>query len=277
MSHYLITGHEGFIGKNLVREITSLGHTFVGFEKSQADSKDWKNQILDILSFTHFDGIYHVGACSDTLEQNVNYMMFLNYEVTRYISDLAKKFGIKIVYSSSAACYGTDGSNPANLYAWSKYAGEQYIKEARTGVSLRYFNVFGPGEENKGRMASVGFQSYEKYYVDKSVKEIELFPLRPQRDFIHVDDVVLANLWAMEKCEIGNVYDVGTTTPVDFETFMNEFGIPYTYTPAESIPNGYQFYTRANPEKIIPGWSPKSEIKSRIRDYKKYLDNKERE
>jgi ADP-L-glycero-D-manno-heptose 6-epimerase len=275
MSHYLITGNQGFIGKNLAGRIISLGHTFVGLEKTDLGKEDWQKNILDIFTSNKFDGIYHVGACSDTLEQDVNYMMFLNYEVTRFISDVAKKFGIKIVYSSSAACYGTDGSNPANLYAWSKYAGEQYIKAAGTGVSLRYFNVFGPGEENKGRMASVAYQSYKKYYVDKSVKEIELFPLRPQRDFIHVDDVVSANIWAMEKCEAGNVYDVGTTTPVDFETFMNEFGIPYTYTTADSIPHGYQFYTRANPEKIIPGWSPKSEIKSRIRDYKKYLDNRE--
>lgn len=275
MSHYLITGNLGFIGKNLVEKIISLGHTFVGLEKTDLEKEDWQKNILSIFTSNKFDGIYHIGACSDTLEQNVNYMMFLNYEVTRFISDLAKELKIKIVYSSSAACYGTDGSNPANLYAWSKYAGEQYIKASGTGISLRYFNVFGPGEENKGRMASVAYQAYEKYYVDRTSSEIELFPLRPQRDFIHVDDVVSANIWAMEKCEAGNVYDVGTTTPIGFEMFMDEFGIPYTYTPVESIPAGYQFHTKANPEKLIPGWSPKSEIKSRIRDYKKYLDSRD--
>lgn len=275
MSHYLITGNRGFIGRNIAQEIVLLGHTFIGLEKADVQREDWQTHILDIFNSNQFDGIFHVGACSDTLESDVNYMMFLNFEVTRFISDLARERSIKIVYSSSAACYGTDGKLPANLYAWSKYVGEQYIKASGTGVSLRYFNVFGPGEENKDRMASVAYQSYKKYYVDKSVREIELFPLRPQRDFIHVHDIVSANLWAMKNCENGHIYDVGTTTPVDFETFMNEFGIPYTYTSGDSIPAGYQFYTKANPEKLIPGWSPKSEIKSRIRDYKKYLDNRE--
>jgi ADP-L-glycero-D-manno-heptose 6-epimerase len=273
MSHYLITGNEGFIGRNLAREIVSLGHTFTGLEKTHVQREDWQTHILDIFNSNQFDGIFHVGACSDTLEYDVNYMMFLNYEVTRFISDLAKEKSIKIVYSSSAACYGTAGKLPANLYAWSKYVGEQYIKACGTGVSLRYFNVFGPGEEDKGRMSSVAFQAHEKFYAKKEISQMKLFPLNPTRDFIHVDDVVYANIFAMDHCENGNVYDVGTTTPVPFESFMEEFEIPYVYTSEDQIPHGYQFHTKASPEKLIPGWSPKSEIKERIRDYKLHLAN----
>ncbi len=274
MAHYLVTGQKGFIGKNLWSRLISLGHKLEGLEIKNVQQENWKERIQIIFDKQQIDGIFHVGACADTLEQNVNYMMFLNFEITRYLADIATEMGIKLVYSSSAANYGIDERElPANLYAWSKYCGEQYIKSSGCGVSLRYFNVFGPGEEHKDRMASVAYQAYKGFYLTKEISGMKLFPFNPKRDFIHVFDVVEANILAMENYLPGHVFDVGTTDPVQFELFMDIFKIPYYYSSPEEIPNGYQFYTRANPEKLVPGWQPKSEIKQRIIDYKNYLDN----
>ena len=107
-------------------------------------------------------------------------MMLLNYEVTKYITDLCYEHMIPLVYSSSAANYGTNEQYPSNLYGWSKYAGEGYVV-SRGGVALRYFNVYGPGEEDKGRMASVAYQMYKRY---QNGDEIKLFPKKPLRDFV---------------------------------------------------------------------------------------------
>jgi len=274
MATYIVTGHLGFIGKRLSNTLTESGNTVIGFEIEDALSPEWTNNLNIIFDENPIDGVFHVGACSDTLERDVNKMMFLNFEVSKHLYNLCKTHGVKMVYSSSAANYGTDGTLPANLYAWSKYTAEKYIEDF--GVCLRYFNVFGPGEENKGRMASVGFQAYKKYFISCEIEEMLLFPGNPKRDFIYIDDVVNANVHAMEISESGT-YDIGTTTPIGFEIFMEEFGIPYRYTDPDQIPEGYQFFTKANREKILPGWSPKFGIKDRIGHYKLYLQSQEYE
>lgn len=274
MGNYLVTGNLGFIGRNLERELLNRGDTVVSFEKDKLEDPYWERNIESIFLSNHLDGVFHVGACSDTLEQDVNLMMLLNYEFSRYLGTLCMSHGVKMVYSSSAACYGIDGKTPANLYAWSKYAAEEYLRSMSVAVSLRYFNVFGPGEEDKGRMASVGYQAYKKYYLEKSIEEMKLFPGNPVRDFIYVDDVVSANLVAMDETKTGTVWDIGTSTPCGFEDFMDVFKIPYSYSSPEVIPTGYQFHTCANTEKILPNWSPLKEIKERIGDYKNYLDLK---
>jgi len=132
MKKYLVTGAIGFIGRNLVKTI-GAEHQVITFEESELDG-DWKSK-LDKIFEQGLDGVFHVGACSDTLEQDVNYMMLLNYEVTKYITDLCSKHSVKLVYSSSAANYGTNEEYPSNLYGWSKYAGEGYVV-SNNGVAL---------------------------------------------------------------------------------------------------------------------------------------------
>lgn len=272
MRNYLITGSDGFIGRNLKRSLESSGNSVFSFEEEDALSNDWQDRLRKVFENNKIHGVFHVGACSDTLNQDVNYMMFLNYEFSKYLGNLCMEHRVKMVYSSSAACYGTDGEKPANLYAWSKYAAEGFLHGMGIAVCLRYFNVFGPGEQNKGRMSSVAYQAYYKYYVEKSMKVMELFPKKPQRDFIHVDDVVSANLIAMDKVKAGTTWDIGTGTPCYFEDFMTTFNIPFTYTGPEMIPEGYQFLTCADVNKRLPGWEPKKGIKNRIKDYKESLD-----
>jgi ADP-L-glycero-D-manno-heptose 6-epimerase len=177
-----------------------------------------------------------------------------------------------MIYSSSAANYGINGDYPSNLYGWSKYAGEQYVLQ-NSGIALRYFNVYGPGEEHKGRMSSVAFQMYQK---QKSGEKIYLFPRRPKRDFVYIKDVISANLYAAEHFDqlLGNYYEVGSGKAEAFESVLDELQIPYEYTPESSIPKGYQFFTQSQPISWMKGWKPEFDLQRGLKDYKKHLDKK---
>ena len=120
-----------------------------------------------------------------------------------------------MIYSSSAANYGERGENPSNLYGWSKYTAEDYVI-SNGGIALRYFNVYGPGEENKGSMASVALQMTRNY---KEGKEIKLFPKKPKRDFVYIKDIISANLYAFENFNSlsGKYYEVGSGESRTFE------------------------------------------------------------
>jgi len=263
----LITGAKGFIGRNLVKALESKYQIFT-FEESDLD-RDWK-LVLNSIFDEGIKGVFHVGACSDTLEQNVNYMMLLNYEVTKYIADLCYEHNIRMIYSSSAANYGTNEQYPSNLYGWSKYAGEGYVV-ARLGVALRYFNVYGPGEEDKGRMASVAYQMYKR---NQNGDNIKLFPKKPLRDFVYVKDVVAANIYAFENWNrvCGSWYEVGSGEARGFEDKLDIMNIPYTYHPESIIPEGYQFYTCSDNYMWMPGWHPEYNLESGLKDYLGYLD-----
>ena len=170
--------------------------------------------------------------------------------------------------------YGINMSNeyaalPMNIYAWSKYVAEQYIIQ-NGGIALRYFNVYGPFEEHKGAMASVAYQMYMK---NLNGEKIKLFPDKPKRDFVHVDDVARANLFAFTHYNdlYGKVYDVGTGTPHEFEKIMELLKIEYTYHDKSVIPEGYQFYTSSDPYKWMPSWQPIYDLENGIDHYKAYL------
>jgi ADP-L-glycero-D-manno-heptose 6-epimerase len=159
-----------------------------------------------------------------------------------------------------------------NLYAWSKRAAEDYVV-ANNGVALRYFNVYGPGEGHKGKMASVAYQLWQKHIKGE---EIKLFPNKPTRDFVYVKDVVDANIHADEYYydqDLGQMaYDVGTCNSRSFEDVLQLLGIEnYSYHPESMIPEGYQFYTKAEEAMLLPKWSPKYSLEDGISDYKKYL------
>jgi ADP-L-glycero-D-manno-heptose 6-epimerase len=125
---------------------------------------DWTDELIQKLNDYKVEGIFHVGACSNTLETDVNYMMTRNYESTKIISDFCSENDIPLIYSSSAANYGNNQEFPSNLYGWSKYVAEQHVIQ-NGGVALRYFNVYGPGEEHKGKMSSVAYQMMMKHFM----------------------------------------------------------------------------------------------------------------
>jgi ADP-L-glycero-D-manno-heptose 6-epimerase len=267
----LVTGSRGFVGRNLVRALEATGFTVETLEEEYFFATDWQSVLISRLEAVDPEGIFHVGACSDTLEQDVQLMMIRNFESTRIISDWCSKNKSALIYSSSAANYGTTGLFPSNLYGWSKYVAEQYVV-SNSGIALRYFNVYGPGEEEKGTMASFIFQAFMKHL---SGSEILLFPKEPRRDFIYIDDVVSANLHAFNNYHKlrKQFYEVSTGVANTFEEMIQNFGINFEYADESSIPKGYQFYTCGDRTKWMDGWSPRFNLSEGLRNYREYLDS----
>lgn len=269
MTNVLITGTNGFIASQLLLEL-KLFKVF-NLTEDIFSSENWVEDLNLMLISLQPEVIFHVGACSDTLEQDVNYMMTRNYESTKVLMDYAKKYGVPLIYSSSAANYGTNNQYPSNLYGWSKYVSEQYVI-SNGGIALRYFNVYGPGESNKGRMASVAYQMLVKH---NKGEKVFLFPKKPQRDFVYVKDVISANLYAYNNYDElkGQYYEVGSGKSRGFEDVLNLMEIPFTYLEESSIPIGYQFYTCSNSKKWMKGWEPLWSLEKGINDYLKFLKN----
>ena len=267
----LVTGSAGFVGKRLFASLMQQGTEVCGIDDDYFDSQNWKQDLITSLEKINPEVVFHVGACSDTLEQDVQYMMIRNYESTKVITDWCNENNRKMIYSSSAANYGESGLYPSNLYGWSKYVAEDYVIKSG-GVALRYFNVYGPGENNKGRMASFLHQAFLK---SKAKQEIKLFPKKPVRDFIYIEDVVAANIYAsVNYGELkGKYYEVSTGNAHSFEEKLEIFGLDYSYVEESLIPKGYQFYTCGLPEKWMPGWSPKFSLENGVLDYKLNLEH----
>jgi ADP-L-glycero-D-manno-heptose 6-epimerase len=270
MERIIITGTDGFVGQNLLIKLKETNRDILEINENIFDNPDWVIELLNVLNSFAPTVIFHVGACSDTLETNANYMMTRNYEFTRILSDYCNWNKSKLVYSSSAANYGTNSLYPSNLYGWSKYVAEQYVNKCG-GISLRYFNVYGPLENKKGKMASVAYQMIEKH---KQGDEILLFPGKPRRDFVYVDDVVSANIYAFENYETlnGKYYDVGSGDARTFEDVLNILGFDFTYHEENKVPIGYQFYTKSNKNKWMMGWEPKFNLELGLQDYKEKLN-----
>jgi len=244
----LITGTDGFIGKRLKKSFTNA----LEFKDEDIIDVNWLDKETP-------EAVFHVGACSNTLETDVNYIMKVNFESTKVLVDWCKQNKRPIIYSSSAASYGVNGKYPSNLYGWSKYTAEQYVISNK-GVALRYFNVYGPGEEHKGNMSSMAYQMFKS-------GQATLFPGEPKRDFIYIDDVVAANIYALKYYGTlsGNNYDVGLGKSTTFETIAEYLKIPYSYYPQEKIPEGYQMYTCSDSKKWMPGWAPAYDIKTGLK------------
>jgi len=261
----LVTGYKGFIGKNILNK---LGHQYITIDSECFNEPNPKEYLIDFLETYNPDAILHIGACSDTLNTDIDFMMERNYLSTKWLMDWCVENRKKMIYSSSASVYGIDGSKPSNLYGWTKMLGEDYVV-SNGGIALRYFNVYGPGEEHKGNMASMIYQNINK-------DEVKLFPGRPKRDFVYIDDVVSANFYALEYYDSlkGKWYEVGTGQSIYFETIFDILAIPYTYKDESEIPNGYQFNTISSSDKHMGGWQPIVNIYDGIKKYKDYLKEK---
>lgn len=269
MKKALVSGSSGFIGQNLCQALGKSGFETIKLEESYFDDKNWISALLTNLNFSNPDVVFHVGACSNTLERNVQFMMERNYESTKIIADWCGEKKRNLIFSSSAANYGINGKYPSNLYGWSKYVAEDYVCKSG-GIALRYFNVYGPGEENKGAMSSFLYQAY----VNRNHGEkVLLFPGGPTRDFIYIKDVVGANLYAMENFLdlAGAYYDVATGCSRLFEDVLNLAGIEFAYSDESKIPAGYQFYTCGDTKKWMSGWKPDYSLEEGVADYLTYL------
>jgi ADP-L-glycero-D-manno-heptose 6-epimerase len=237
----IVTGAAGFVGSNLVRALNARGERDIIAVDNLTRADKFRNlvdcEIADYVDKQEFIGqlerykgveaIFHQGACSDTMETDGRYMMENNY---RYSLALLKHAGacrIRLIYASSAAVYGGSdrfaeelpAERPLNVYGYSKFLFDQVVRRrlgerAAQVVGLRYFNVYGPGESHKGRMASVAFHNFEQFLADGRVRLFEGYDGWPSggqsRDFIHVDDAVAVNLHFLDHPERSGIFNCGT-------------------------------------------------------------------
>ena len=269
MTRLILTGHAGFIGRAILKRCQEEGFDIFLVEADIFDSEMWDLELSQSLDRFHPDVVIHVGASSSTLEERVNFTFERNFMCTSIISNWCLKNGSKLVYSSSAASYGQNGRFPSNLYGWSKFSAERVVM-ANKQVALRYFNVYGPGEEDKGKMSSVLLQAFIDY---RNGRKPMLFPGNPRRDFVYIEDVVSANLYALENYEYskGSYFDVGSGEARSFEEFLTLAKIDFEYLEANRIPNGYQFFTVADKKKFLLNWKPTYQIEDGVAAYMDYL------
>ncbi len=242
--HYVVTGAAGFIGSRLVGALNRAGISDIlavddlengakAKNLASVEIEDYldKREFLSQLETGRLDGgievILHQGACSDTMQTDGRYMMENNYAYSKSLFDWSQEEEVPFIYASSAAVYGPgkefgetrENEDPLNVYAYSKFLFDQYVRKRLAGstvqvAGLRYFNVYGPNEAHKGRMASVAFHAFNQYRAEGRVKLFEgsdgYGDGGQQRDFVHVDDAVSVNLWLLENREISGVFNCGT-------------------------------------------------------------------
>ena len=320
----VVTGGAGFIGSNIVRSLNLRGRTDILIVDNLGKGDKYKNLIgLKFREYMHMDDfmqkiedgeffldedfevIFHEGACSDTMEYDVNYMMKVNYEYSKKLLRFCLDEEIGFIYASSASTYG-DGQNgfsenencenALNPYAFSKLMFDRYVRSILVDfedeedfvpsiIGLRYFNVYGAQEQHKGRMASIVYQMYQQV---KNTGIIKLFKGsdgyddgEQRRDFISVEDVVKVNLWAYDDEEIiSGIYNCGTGRAHTFNEVakavikaLGKGKIEYIDFPAE-LQGKYQSFTQADTRNLLrAGYDGGfSDFEKSIADYCKFLD-----
>ena len=255
MSVYL-TGSEGFIGKNISKKIKP-DFEFDLIKKNHND--------IFKAKFNSGDLIIHNGAISSTRAKNIQSVFDLNVNYTQKLMNKCYESGSKLIYASSASVYGkgnfgfSEDSNmsPRNLYAKSKMISdviaEEYLNRGAKFIGLRYFNVYGPGDQYKKDMASVIAKFYSQS-VERGVVTLFEGSDKIYRDFIYVDDVVdIIN--KLSKGDDYGVYNCGTGTERSFMDIANIISKRYS-SKIKEIPmpkdlvSGYQFFTKSDNEKL---------------------------
>jgi ADP-L-glycero-D-manno-heptose 6-epimerase len=239
----IVTGAAGFIGSNLVKALNARGVTDIVAVDSLKNAEKVPNLYdLEIADFVdkqdfidmlrggldgEFEAVLHQGACSDTMESDGRYMMENNYRYSLDLLDWSQERGIPFIYASSASVYGggkvfteaRENEAPLNVYGYSKFLFDQVVRRrlpaaASQVAGFRYFNVYGPREAHKGRMASVAFHFFNQYLADGRARLFEgsggYGPGEQIRDFISVEDVVRVNLFFLDHPEISGIFNVGT-------------------------------------------------------------------
>ena len=243
----VVTGAAGFIGSNIIKGLNARGVDDIIAVDDLTMGDKFKNladlQIADYVdaddfydlfaegAFGQVEAVFHEGACSDTMEPDGKYMMDNNYTLSCELYQSCQDQGTRLLYASSAATYGGSSTfsespqfeKPLNVYGYSKLLFDQRLRReigkqfenATTQVAgFRYFNVYGPREQHKGRMASVAFHQFNQYHADGKVKLFgEYGGYRPggqMRDFVFIDDVVAVNLWFLDHPDKSGIFNLGT-------------------------------------------------------------------
>jgi ADP-L-glycero-D-manno-heptose 6-epimerase len=287
----IVTGAAGFIGSNLLNGLNQAGHCdivavddltdghkYVNLAKSEFSDyvhyEDFLDQLeADVYPAKKIEAIFHQGACSTTTEWDGKYVMKTNFDYSKRLFHFAIKHQIPFIYASSAAVYGgkhdfiesDQQQMPLNVYGYSKWLFDQYVlrhlpKIKSTVAGLRYFNVYGPGEQHKQTMASVAFHMMNQLRDTGKVRlfsEYDGYKAGEQsRDFVYVDDVVKLNLWCWQKKIPNGIYNCGTGHARQFNELARILIDTHGSGEVEYIPfpnhlkAAYQSYTCANPTKL---------------------------
>lgn len=284
----IVTGGAGFIGSNIVHGLNKMGYDNIlvvdnltngikfkniadlnicDYRDKLAFIENIKNDTLDIQE--PIEAIFHQGACSDTTEWNGAYMMRNNYEYSKILLHYCLNKKIPFIYASSAAVYGNstafqespENEKPINVYGYSKLLFDQYVrlilpKASSQIIGLRYFNVYGPREQHKGKMASVVQHANGQVLQEDKIK---LFAGcnnykdgEQTRDFIFVEDVAKVNLWLWQNSHISGIYNLGTGKAESFNALARAVLAWHKTGTIEYIPfpeilrNRYQSFTQAD-------------------------------
>ena len=242
--YIVVTGAAGFIGSNIVKALNERGETNILAVDNLTRADKFRNladcEIADYLDKEHFrvaldagsfDGelsaILHQGACSDTMHTDGRYMMENNYRYSVDLLAYCQSESVPLIYASSAAVYGAgpifkearENERPLNVYGYSKFLFDQVARRrwddnTAQVVGLRYFNVYGPREAHKERMASVAFHCFNQYRQTGKVKLFEssgnYAAGEQRRDFISVEDVVEVNLYFLDNPKKSGIFNCGT-------------------------------------------------------------------
>jgi ADP-L-glycero-D-manno-heptose 6-epimerase len=239
----VVTGAAGMVGSNLVHGLNAMGIDDVIAVDDLTEGAKFRNllgaRVSDYFDRNEFydrfalgelgriDAVLHEGACSDTMEHNGRYMLEANYRCSKDLLDICQSRGTRLLYASSAAIYGdstvfreaAEHERPLNVYGYSKLLFDNIVRRmlatARFQVAgFRYFNVYGPREQHKGRMASVAYHHFGQLRESGKVKLFGEYggygPGQQARDFVFVDDVVAVNLWFLRHPERSGIFNVGT-------------------------------------------------------------------
>ena len=308
----VITGAAGFIGSCLVGNLNNEGYTdlilvddFSHAEKEQnllgkkfsqkIERTIFQNWLRENHRFVQF--IFHIGARTDTTEFDKTIFDELNLNYTKEIWKTCVEFGLPLVYASSAATYGNgehgynddhsiiDKLVPLNPYGESKNDFDKWAiaqeKKPCFWVGLKFFNVYGPNEFHKGRMASVIFHAFNQ--ISKN-GEMKLFRSHHPnfkdgeqlRDFVYVKDVTSVCLFLMNHRKDSGIYNLGSGTARTFldlvkntfQAMKKQEKIKFIDTPID-IRDKYQYFTEANMNKLISiGYTnPFTTLEEGVKDY----------
>jgi len=306
----VLTGGSGFIGSNVLKALNQRGITDVVVVDELDESDKWKNlvgksfcEILDksqlfdwLENQKNVDAIIHLGACSSTVERDSNYLLENNYRYSRRVAEWAFARGVRFIYASSAATYG-DGLKgfsddhdlleqyePLNMYGFSKHIFDLWLKREgllEKAVGLKYFNVYGPNEYHKGRMASAIIKMVGDIQRDKVIRlfqssEPHKFGDGEQvRDFIYVKDAAEMTVQFLDN-DLGGIYNIGTGKEQTWNQLANGVikgvdstgKIEYISMPTDLI-GKYQNYTCATMEKSHANklYLPKFSLEDAVLDY----------
>lgn len=287
----IVTGGSGFIGSGVIRHLNGKGMNNILVVDDLNQTEKWKNLVgkkfVDIIGkgqlFQWLEGrqdiveaLVHLGACTSTVETNSGYLLENNYHYSKKLAEYALKHEKRMIYASSAATYGdgslgfSDDENqldqflPLNMYGYSKHLFDLWLKNEGVldkFVGLKYFNVFGPNESHKGRMASAIYHILPLALKEKVIRLFKSSDPKhyadgeQKRDFIYVKDVARMTCAFLEN-DASGIYNIGTGIASTwnqvaegvFKALNLPSNIQYVEMP-EDLKGKYQNYTCADMEK----------------------------